>query len=121
MEANVVIAVQPVDKTGYNVLPRVVLHVGKAAGPVNLPLHPAPRRQRTGKDMDNLLSSLPHIQHGDAAQKTVIRILSAPLGIKSRSVQHHLKTGFHRFTAQHPGQEFCHVAVLIIQFFRSHL
>ena len=87
MEAHVVVAVEPVDEAGEDVLAAVLLgHVEPAHG-IDAALDLRTYGQRPVGQVHDGAVAVVHIQHVRAAERTVVGALSAALREERRSVE----------------------------------
>lgn len=72
-------------------LPGVILHVGKAAVPVDFPMHSIPGAKGPRGLVEHLAVLFPGVNHEHTTQRPDIRGLSAALRVEGRPVQGHQK------------------------------
>jgi hypothetical protein len=112
VQANRVSAQLFVDPPRQHVLARVLLHVVKAARPVDCAGHPVAWRKQPFHPVPHLARPVRvYVRHGQAVQRAGVKGLSAGGGVKRRPVQAHRAVP----DFQHPPLEFFKVGIRIIQ------
>ena len=99
----------------------VLLHVVKAAGPVDLPGEVFANFHRVFDSVENYAVFFMDIGDGKAPQRAVVGGLSTAFGVKGGPVQRHQIPAFARFTGENGGGEGAQEGVLIIELFRFHV
>ena len=92
----------------------VLLHMVKAAGPVDRAANRFPHGQGLVAGMMDHAVPFVDVPHVDAAQGAVVGGLSAALGIEGGTVQHHVPRLFVGGAGQHRGVKLPHKGVLIV-------
>src|SRR5512136_781659 len=110
------LALHDLDKTlRKDVLAGVLLHMVKAAGPVNLAMNLLAFVQLPVQEMDNLFSILKYMDHAGGAQRPPVRRLPAGLGIEAGAVEDNSGTAFVNKPLQDAGIKLFPVSILEIK------
>ena len=116
VEAHVVAVVGAAQHTGDDVLAGVLLHMVKAALPVDFAVYGNAHRQGMGAGVADDAIALLHVQHRLAAQPAQVAGLAAALRIKGGAVERDEVALPLRDAVRHHSVEGAHVRVVIVQF-----
>ena len=121
MEADVVVAVEPVRDAGEDVLAGVVLHPAQALFGVDPPDHFRPGLDRAVGAVQDAPLALVHVRHARLAEDPGVGALPAALGEEGRAVELDQEALFVRLAGEHLRAEGEELRVFVIQPFRRHI
>ena len=115
MEADIVVAKEPVNDAGEDVLAAVLLHHRAPARHIDAPLDLAAHLERRVRRMHDLALHLMRVEHMRSAQRAMVGALTAALREEGRSVEHDGIALSPALAGAHRRRKYHQLRILIIQ------